>query len=391
MVTPHDLDAEAQVLGRALVTLPDRELVLTSLGAEDFHDVRHQAIFRAITSLYSRGEEVTPRTVVLEVSTPGVSKEYTTRLLAEADAGGLRVMIERVADCAARRRAIGLADKLRASAQDMASDLGDTIGTLERSMSTIRLPGASFTPARDVRDFAEIPDEYDWIVPGLLERGDRLILVAGEGVGKSEALRQWSIMFAAGIHPFQRCDMRRSKVLLIDLENADRQIGRSARDLLRLTADRYAGGLHIAPRLEGINLRNPRDVQWIDRLCEHHKPDVVVVGPLYKAIQVGKGEKVTDETPAAEAAFSLDRLRARHGFALLIEAHAPHGDQGDRAGLRPYGASLWMRWPEFGMSMKPIPGEKAVDLKHWRGPRDRKRTWPAKLFQGPEGGWKWIA
>ena len=36
--------------------------------------------------------------------------------------------------------------------------------------------------------------------------------------------------------------------------------------------------------------------------------------------------------------------------------------------MRPYGASIWMRWPEFGLHITDTG-----QLKHWRGDRDEAR------------------
>jgi hypothetical protein len=46
-----------------------------------------------------------------------------------------------------------------------------------------------------------------------------------------------------------------------------------------------------------------------------------------------------------------------------------------------YGASLWSRWPEFGLHIS-----KQGRLLHWRGARD-ERAWPAVLNRG--GAWPW--
>ncbi len=45
---------------------------------------------------------------------------------------------------------------------------------------------------------------YDWLVPNLLERKDRLIVTGGEGSGKSYLLRQMAVMMASGMHPFDK-------------------------------------------------------------------------------------------------------------------------------------------------------------------------------------------
>jgi hypothetical protein len=58
--------------------------------------------------------------------------------------------------------------------------------------------------------------------------------------------------------------------------------------------------------------------------------------------------------------------------------------------LRPFGSSLWKRWPEFGYCLKLTRDSdfhaRMCHLIPWRGPRD-ERDWPAGLAAG--GSWPW--
>ena len=59
--------------------------------------------------------------------------------------------------------------------------------------------------APDLYEFLAIVDPpSDWVIPGLLERGDRLIWTGFEGLGKSVVVRQLAVCAAAGVHPFTR-------------------------------------------------------------------------------------------------------------------------------------------------------------------------------------------
>jgi hypothetical protein len=66
---------------------------------------------------------------------------------------------------------------------------------------------------------------------------------------------------------------------------------------------------------------------------------------------------------------------------VILEGHSPYAAGGGRRPERPYGASLWSRWPEFGLYLSP-----EGHLRHWRGARD-ERDWPAALERG--GTWPW--
>jgi hypothetical protein len=118
-------------------------------------------------------------------------------------------------------------------------------------------------------------------------------------------------------------------------------------------------------------------VAWLEARIKRAAPDLVIVGPIYK---LATGDPISEEV-ARRVSAVLDRLRVHWGFALLIEAHVPHGQGGNRP-ERPYGASMWLRWPEFGLYLS-----QTGTLSHWREQRDQ-REWPASLKRG--GDWPWM-
>lgn len=224
--------------------------------------------------------------------------------------------------------------------------------------------------------------EYDWLVPGLLERQDRLLVTGPEGGGKSTLLRQMAVQFASGIHPFGGDPFPPLNVLLLDVENGERQIHRAIRPLRVKAGDRYTGGLKLMIRPEGVALAtDAADRAWFVDTIMEASPDIVIGGPLYK---LGGGDPLVEED-ARRVAGIIDGLRAHLGCAFITEAHSPHASNGGKRPTRPYGASLWVRWPEFGIHVNGgVDGDGAVS--HWRGPRD-EREWPAMLQRG--GEWPW--
>jgi len=226
---------------------------------------------------------------------------------------------------------------------------------------------------------AEEEQGYDWLIPGLLERGDRVILTGLEGRGKSTLLRQIAVQVTSGMHPFTDEQIDPLTVAYVDLENSRRQVRRKVAALRDVAGDCYSGGLHFVFRPEGLNLAAEVDLAWLDEQLATTRPDLCVIGPLYKLM----GGDPTQETTAMAVAAGLDELRERRRCALLVEAHSPYADGGkSKRPTRPYGASLWSRWPEFGIYLSP-DGE----LEHWRGPRD-ERTWPVSLRRGEP--WPWM-
>lgn len=227
--------------------------------------------------------------------------------------------------------------------------------------------------------FLEPQADYRWAIPDLLERGDRIILTGPEGGGKSTLLRQLAVQAAAGIHPFTLDDIDPLRVLYVDLENSRRHVLRQF-DPLVVAAPGRIGARRLIPviRPEGIDLLGAGDIRWLTDRVEQNEPDVVIIGPLYK---LATGDPTSEEA-ARQVAFVLDDIRATYDVAFVIEAHQPHSAAGSKRPERPYGASLWMRWPEFGIALTG-----SGFLNHWRGARD-ERDWPTVLRRG--GAWPWM-
>ncbi|GAC1646397.1 MAG: hypothetical protein NVS9B11_18310 [Candidatus Dormibacteraceae bacterium] len=251
---------------------------------------------------------------------------------------------------------------------------------------TVEIPAPTEAPqeaahAVEVNAFvAEDEPDYDWLVENLFERGDRLILTGPEGGGKSTLQRQMGVQIASGIHPFTHEDIPARRVLIVDLENGKRQIKRKLNELLSINAPEI-GMLWVAPRPQGLNLSQFEDQSWLVSVIKQTNPDFLMIGPLYK---LNDGDP-TEEKVAKPVAVLLDRLREAFGFCLILEAHTPHSQNGSaKRPMRPYGASLWLRWPEFGLHLSP-----EGMLHHWRGPRD-ERAWPTLLARGGNTEWPWV-
>ena len=232
----------------------------------------------------------------------------------------------------------------------------------------------------------ESDDEtYDWVIPGLLERRERVIVVAAEGVGKTMLARQVALLTAHGVHPFTFAKMPQITTLTIDLENPERIIRRSSRTIMATAAAQHyamSSNAHIVIKPDGLNLLNSGDRLLLENYIEQIKPDLLVMGPLYKSF-LDPGNK-TSEAVAIEVVKYLDTIRAVYGCALWLEHHAPLGESAQTRNLRPFGSAVWSRWPEFGISLQPDPmavGEYVYDVKHFRGERD-ERQWPLKMKRG---------
>jgi hypothetical protein len=190
-------------------------------------------------------------------------------------------------------------------------------------------------------------------------------------------MRQMAVQAGAGIHPFEGRPIEPKRVLYIDLENSRRHVRREFRAMVttarQLGYPLKPGQVFVLVKPNGIDLMLPETIEWLDQIVEETEPHIIFTGPIYK---MASGDP-TSEEQARAVAFALDDLREKHNVAVVIEAHTPYSGE-----IRPYGASLWSRWPEFGLYL----GKDGL-LKPWRGFRDEGRAWPKALLRG--GTWKW--
>lgn len=244
------------------------------------------------------------------------------------------------------------------------------------------------TPSVHALVLAELLDadepKHDWHVPGRFEKGDRLMVTGPEGQGKSTLLRQLAIGAAIGEDSLAetvfRTKHRPLRVLLVDAENSRSQLRReftkqisnldpTERELVR-------SNFLVALRTDGLQLNDPHDRAgdraWLDSELEEVKPDLLVIGPVWKLIE---GDSTSEEVNRPLARW-LDKMRVNYCVTLLIEAHTPHD------ATRPYGWSGWKRWPEFGIHL-----HEDGRLEHWRGQRE-ERAWPTQLARS-DGRWLW--
>lgn len=401
---PHDINAEHIALGSMLLSEHAAQRVNDIITPGDFYRPAHQDIFNAINRV---------RSLHGEANVPLVN-DFLTRTAGNIQWGGVMYLIKlteevptaangpyfakKVRGLAVRRRLIEATVSIAQSARLMDDeDPGEAVaGIAQRAMDELQAvrdyESGDNLETLTIEEFLAIEDaDYDWIVPGLLERGDRLMLTGGEGLGKSMLLRQLAVTIAAGIHPFEHYEIEPKRVLIVDAENSDTQTRRKIRPLVsqaRLQGRPVSeSNLWIEPGIGSMDLRQDKTVSWLLKRINLIKPDVLVIGPLYKLTPVAL--QTDDDT--APILSALDMIREQ-GVCLLMEAHAGHaqGASGKRD-YRPRGSASLMGWPEFGYGVRPADvdveeGRRLVDLVPWRGDRD-EREWPEMLTSG--GKWPW--
>lgn len=234
----------------------------------------------------------------------------------------------------------------------------------------------------------------EFVIPGTLAKGERMILIGFEGTGKSTLCRQIAIMVAAGIHPFTGMSAEPRRVLFIDAENHPDQVLDSWESMVGLAARHGAGIerglLTVMEEWESnIDLSAPEGAMWLQERVHAYRPELVVMGPLTNL----SGKDLRDDEPVRRLRNAVNAARAICNSAFVMEHHAPHkGPMDKERQVRPYGSSLFLKWPDYGYGMKPTEIEGVFEWYKNRGPRVRTREWPAWIREGKKGTdeWPWL-
>lgn len=382
----YDKDAEQAVIACCLQSKTARTKAREHISREDFFSIPCEELWVAMEELDATEKSVDAVSVMGAV-TGRDAKETLTSII-----GGIVQIIpdsvathaETVRGWAVRRRLNALAMRVQQLALDPSHDPYMLTSTAVTRFTELRDTGITGeVQSKLLADLlAEVDEPYDWVIPSLLEARDRFVLTGSEGLGKSYLARQVGIFAAGGIHPFTLERIKPVRVQILDHENSWKQIKRGSRMLYNF-ADRHGEDLrrniHVAS-LKRIDITRDRDLSTLHREVDVAKPDVIVVGPLYRL--TNKAIQTDDE--AAPVLAALDTLRDR-GCSLIIEAHAGHTrDSGGERDLRPRGSSALLGWPEFGYGFK-LQNDGRYRLVPWRGDRD-ERGWPQFLRRAKDPG-----
>lgn len=388
MITPEQAVIAAVLLDSRVLRFAAAECT-----PDDFNDGRLGVIYRGITLMAGRREAIDVVTVsekLREWECRGIEPfDLHTWIEELPTAQNVGYYAAQVRDHGTRRKLQEVAVRLNQQADQF--EPGWAMSNAIQSLKEIRdgVQTVDFR-AKSLAEILAVEDSFDWIIPGLMERRDRLVLTGHEGGGKTTLIRQMAIMSSAGLHPFTGGRIAPVRVLVVDAENTEKQWRRTARGM----ATRAAGSAEVSMNdtlqvacVSRLDLTRDKDLGKIHKLVDDWTPDLLCIGPLYRLIP----RAINSDDEAAPLLAALDTLRERDA-ALIIEAHAGHalGAGGERD-VRPRGSSALLGWPEFGLGLRPDRNEEGVfDLKRWRGDRDQ-RSWPHRVARDVPGGWPWTA
>jgi len=399
---PYDEKAEVALLGNLILRPSNMDEISRIITPADFYKPSHAHIYSAISELWHRGAEKIDAVIVADtLKTHGLLEAIggpatLVHLQAEAPSTAL-TSAQRYSEIILRmstyRSALRVAEELRIAAYDMRDDPNDIIDSAKAELEAIGIHLGEMPPDTYILDEYLSRPQHErpgWVIPGLLRSGWRVMVVAAEGVGKTVLFRQMAILAAQGLHPLHFGTIDPVRTLIVDLENPEDSVMDvcipinekvKARVRESYTPDRA----WLWHRPAGINLRSRPDRIALETVISRTQPQLVCLGPLYKAYEVNAHEN--DELAAREIMAVFDDLRTRYGFGLMLEHHAPKETAGTKRKLMPYGSSLWLRWPEIGINM--YPGESGINtltLGRWRGDR-LENEWPISISRSEGFPW----
>lgn len=349
------------MLGSALFAPELLGTVRAELAREHFHRPANGALFSLLCSLADKGHPTDADTVREEVEKTDAARfgglDYIARLPSgAATSEELPGKIRRVADKAARRRAVIRARELEELARE-ASDVGEVLDALAipRPGLGSSLPWVSASPAwlseepppraYLLHDESDDPRDREWGArgPGMLPRGKVGILAATGGVGKTYALCGLALSLVTGRPWLGRFPVgaglcRRVALILGEEDEAEaRRRLRVQADVMGLpTAEREAaGGIVILPGA-GVSLAlveadpmtrrtvpTPRARElraYLDREAERVGLgwDAVIFDPLSR---LAGADTETDNAAATRLIEELERFTKLPGLPSVIVAH----------------------------------------------------------------------
>lgn len=359
------------------------DAVFSVVDVADFEPGDQQSLASVIVSLMHDGE-VTPMAVMDRCSKQSKRLvQFFTQRVGEQHYSTPSYCANAVRDAAVRRRVLS---SLMRAEQDLETGNANVEDVVARLTTDLEVHEASIDSGLSVIDFDELmgtPDESrQWVMPGMLRSNERLIITGPEGGGKSVLVAQLTLGASMGVNSMSDdlTPHEPVRVLMLDVENDRLQVKANMRKVYPHMAE-LSGG--VKPQIEwvdarDIDLSDPVERQKVIRLAKERQPQLMYLGSLYKLAP--EGEK--SDAQFTTVSRTVDRIRAETGTSILIEAHTGHGMQNDRNGnMRPYGSSMWLRWPEFGIAMMHHR-DKPVQIKHWRGARSDDREWPGGLRRG---------
>lgn len=406
---PRDIESEEALLGACMVRSSIIDEVRDIVNPADFYKPQHREMFDAIIRLVDAGEHVDPVTVSSTftaaardaVLTDLYRYQNTTPSLSAADQYANAIL-----HASKLRALIYVGSDLVDSGYDQVENPAEVAESFSQILADHELlrrqQGGNvvgyYSDIGHIDSGESRDDAQPWIARGVLRRGQRLLIVAKAGLGKSTFLRQLAFCAVNGVHPFTgQPTERKRRALVVELEAGDWDIADSMRSILMaikrsmqvptvMDLERPA----LLHRPGGLDIRTPDGRAALELSIQRSEPELVVMGPVKYLFSAKPGENY--EMAALDVHGILNTLMSKYRFALAMEAHFSRGDHG-----APGGSERWVDWPDVGFAVHPpenvaIPPPPGTEMtiKQFRSPRDSQIYIPGQIMRGADRTLPWI-
>lgn len=156
------------------------------LTADDFANITHQRLWAVLRDLKAEGKPTDARAVQIALNG---NKHLMAVHLAIVTNPAIPDSVEHHASTvhgfARRRELVAAAIRLRQRAEDLEADPQVLASEAVNTLTRVRDLGAPDIETLTLGELMHKPEEpYDWVIPQLLERMDRLVITGEEGLGK---------------------------------------------------------------------------------------------------------------------------------------------------------------------------------------------------------------
>jgi hypothetical protein len=329
---PHSFDAEKGVLGSILQSSGDviPECV-QKIREEYFYVPAHRTIYRVLVDLWDAGQAIDlitftevlrDRNLLESVGGPAFVTELFTFV---PTAANVQYYLDIVRAKYISRKIIRAATESVRRAYEEQDDGNDRLlAELESRLVSIRsLQGRNGSSARTLDQFVVDPKTKGGNLLGnrWLCRNGGLLFAAPTGIGKTTFVLQASIKWSLGLDHFGINPSGKLRVLIIQAENDDGDIAEIREGIFRglsLDKQKQAKACAAIQVVCESSATGPNFVALVARLVAEHKPDLVVIDPLFAYL----GDSVNEQK--AVSAFlrnGLNPILREHGCGLILVHH----------------------------------------------------------------------
>jgi len=376
LLPEHRQDAVLYLASRRSPDVAER--IFAELSVHDFFPGPRQSLAAVVIRLIELGEHNPARVMSEAMSDGGKTLADFTMMLNEPITSNVDVLIPMIREDTARRNWTGHLARAMTAISRPESDVQEVVASLIAQIDSDGSVGLTGLPRKTFEQIMAIEDSArPFVIPDTLRQGEVLLMTGEEGAGKSLLMSQIGLGAAMGINTLTLAGIHHDpvRVFVIDVENEDIQIRDNMRRIWPYLHDQRSD---VDPSIEFsaykfADLIDPRDKRKIINEAIDYQPQLIVMGTVYKLAPT------TDHEAAFNAVMTTVRsITHKTGAAFIVEHHAGNGFQGDRENYRPYGSSMWRRWPNFGVGLvRRRDDPRVAQLLRWRGERARDRIWPA--------------